>query len=69
MCIYTSINGNISVPLDYGTKEGVRLGKWIKIQHICQNLLSTIQISILYYILSDWDPLTNDWESKFDLYH
>ena len=53
MHLYKSISSNTSVPSRYRTKEGVMLDKWVDIQRIYQNLLSTTQISMLDYISFD----------------
>jgi len=65
--LYKSINGNTNVPKLYSTKDGVRLGEWVSSQRSRKNRASACQINTLDSISFDWDPIGDEWESKFEL--
>jgi len=67
LCQYKSNNGNTNVPRSYVTKEGVRLGEWVSSQRLYKHRKTTTQFIRLDSISFDWDPIVNEWKSRFEL--
>jgi len=64
---YKAINGNTSLPENYVTTDGVRLGEWVINQRAQKNRMPITQINMLNSISFDWEITVNEWENKFEL--
>ena len=59
--------GNLNVPIDYKTPEGIAVGRWLPVQrrHRRQGRLSEEQIRRLTELGIVWEPHRTQWETMF----
>lgn len=68
--IYYKKYGNLSIPLNYKTKDDVNLGSWIGKQrkYYKDNKLSKEKIELLEKISMIWDPFDLQWNDYYNLF-
>ena len=61
LCLYKLVNGYNKLPRSHVTKEGVKLGAWVNMQHTNQDSMLTNRISMLDSNSFDWDSTVYAW--------
>ena len=66
---YYNRNGNLVMPKDYKTKEGVSLGRWIERQRklFQDKKLSGKEVDLLNSVGMEWSKIDYKWLEKYDL--
>jgi Helicase associated domain len=63
---YASEFKNCRVPIQYQSPDGYRLGKWVSVQRLSRDGLSSDRKNRLDELGFDWDPLDTGWEIGFE---
>jgi superfamily II DNA or RNA helicase len=66
LTLYKNREGHCSVPKQYKTPDGYRLGQWVSVQRSLQDRLSGGRKARLDALGFDWTPHATDWEAGFD---
>jgi superfamily II DNA or RNA helicase len=66
LILYKEREGHCSVPKQYKTPDGYRLGQWVSVQRLLQDRLSGERKARLDALGFDWTPHDTDWEAGFD---
>jgi hypothetical protein len=66
LTLYKDREGHCSVPAQYKTPDGRRLGSWVSAQRLSQDELSDERKARLNALGFDWDPLDTAWKEGLE---
>src|SRR5262249_37828218 len=65
LILYKEREGHCSVPKQYKTPDGDRLGQWVSVQRSLKDRMSDERRARLDALGFDWTPHDTDWETGF----
>lgn len=71
---YYNVYGDINIPINYKTDDGIKLGRWLSNLRSCKKnpslkgmRLNTNKIQLLEELDIDWSPLETQWNDNYNL--